>query len=171
MLSMKRILITLMCVYALSAGATIPNQEQDLYLEIKKNIGTFGAVYREVSHRYVDDIDPEDFLRAGIEGMLGTLDPYTVFLDNQQTDDLHIMTAGKYGGLGIEIGVRGKEKALTVIAPIEGGPAERLGIRPGDKIIEIDGQSTVGFTTSDAAQLLRGEAGTTVEETMVTPGF
>ncbi len=159
----KRTLIILLCAYVMTASASAPPDEADIYLQIKQNIGTFGAVYREINHRYVDNIDPEEFIKAGIEGMLGTLDPYTVFLDDEQADDLHIMTAGKYGGVGIEIGIRGKDKVLTVISPIEDTPAQRLGIRPGDKIIEIDGLSTAGFTTSDAANHLRGEAGTTVE--------
>ena len=157
-----RYLIILLCAYSLSAFAAPVRNNDDLYRQIKENIGLFGAVYRELNARYVDVIDPEEFMKAGIEGMLTTLDPYTVFLDNEAADDLHIMTAGKYGGVGIEIGIRGKDKVLTVISPIEDTPAMRLGIRPGDKIIEIDGQPTFGFSTSDAARLLRGEPGTTV---------
>jgi carboxyl-terminal processing protease len=156
-------LLILICTFSLATHAAPSRDAQDLYMQIKENIGLFGAVYREISTRYVDEIDPQEFMRAGIDGMLSTLDPYTVFLDDETASDLHIMTAGKYGGVGIEIGVRGKGKILTVISPIEGSPAERLGIRPGDKIIEISGESTYGFTTSDAADLLRGEAGTSVD--------
>lgn len=163
MTRLTRILILLLCAYTLSTAAASSSNNEDIYLQIKENIGLFGAVYRELNTRYVDCINPEEFMRAGIEGMLSTLDPYTVFLDSEAADDLHIMTAGQYGGVGIEIGVRGKDKALTVISPIEDTPAMRLGIRPGDKIIEINGQSTVGFSTSDAAELLRGEPGTTAE--------
>lgn len=151
------------CISTLEAHAVPSNDTDDIYTQIKENIGLFGAVYREISTRYVDEIDPQEFMRAGIDGMLSTLDPYTVFLDEKTAGDLHIMTAGEYGGVGIEIGVRGKDKVLTVISPIEDSPAARLGIRPGDKIVEINGQSTYGFTTSDAADLLRGEAGTTVD--------
>lgn len=154
------------CISTLAANAVPSNDTGDIYMQIKENIGLFGAVYREISTRYVDEIDPQEFMRAGIDGMLSTLDPYTVFLDTETASDLHIMTAGKYGGVGIEIGVRGKEKILTVISPIEDSPASRLGIRPGDKIIEINGESTYGYTTSDAAELLRGEAGTTVDITI-----
>ncbi|MBU1651916.1 S41 family peptidase [bacterium] len=161
-----RYLLIILCAYQLSAFADVPANQADIYLQIKENIGIFGTVYRELNNRYVDTIDPEAFMQAGIEGMLSTLDPYTVFLDNDESDDLHIMTAGKYGGVGIEIGVRGKDKVLTVISPIEGGPAERLGIRPGDKIVEIDSISTAGFSTSDAAQHLRGDPGTSVTITV-----
>ncbi len=161
----KYLIITLVAL-SIAVNAAVPQEKADLYLRIKKNIGLFGAVYREVNDRYVDRIDPDAFIQAGIEGMLSTLDPYTVFLDNEATEDLNIMTAGQYGGVGIEIGVRGKDKALTVIAPIEGGPAQRLGIRPGDKIVEIEGESTRGFSTSDAATRLRGEPGTEVTITI-----
>jgi len=149
-------------ILATFAGAAPPANEMDLYLQIKENIGLFGTVYREISSKYVDQVDPEAFMRAGIEGMLSTLDPYTVFLDDDAADDLHIMTAGQYGGVGIEIGVRGKDKVLTVISPIEDTPAERQGIRPGDRIIEIEGHSTAGFTTDQAAEYLRGDPGTKV---------
>lgn len=145
------------------ATASVPANEADRYLQIKENIGLFGAVYREITAKYVDEIDPAEFVRAGIDGMLSKLDPYTVFLDNEAADDLHIMTAGQYGGVGIEIGVRGKDKVLTVISPIEDTPAQRVGIRPGDRIIEISGQSTFGFTTDQAATLLRGDPGTKVD--------
>jgi carboxyl-terminal processing protease len=155
-------LFLLTAVFSVGAIASPPANDVDLYLQIKENIGLFGTIYREVNSKYVDQIDPEEFMRAGIEGMLGTLDPYTVFLDDNAADDLHIMTAGQYGGVGIEIGVRGKDKALTVIAPIEGTPAQRMGIHPGDRIIEIEGQDAVGFTTDQAAALLRGEPGTRV---------
>jgi len=157
------LVVALLGIMALGAGATAPANEAERYMQIKENIGLFGTVYREISSKYVDDIDPEAFVRAGINGMLGSLDPYTTFLDNDQADDLHIMTAGQYGGVGIEIGVRGRDKVLTVISPIEGTPAQRVGIRPGDRIIDIDGQSTLGFTTDQAATLLRGQPGSKVD--------
>jgi len=157
------LMVAVLGIMALSAGATAPANEAERYMQIKENIGLFGTVYREISSKYVDDIDPEAFVRAGINGMLGSLDPYTTFLDNDQADDLHIMTAGQYGGVGIEIGIRGRDKILTVISPIEGTPAQRVGIRPGDRIIDIDGHSTFGFTTDQAATLLRGQPGSKVD--------
>jgi len=138
----------------------------DLYESITRNVNLFGTLYREVSMNYVDQINPESFIRAGIDGMLSTLDPYTEFYDQEETDELKIMTQGKYGGIGIQIGLRGPERQLTIIAPIEGTPGWRLGLRPGDKIIQIDGESTYGFTTSDAAKRMRGTPGDTVRITI-----
>jgi carboxyl-terminal processing protease len=162
MIRLRHLFITLALCYALNAMSDPVVTGNDLYQQIKDNIGVYGAVYREINSRYVDFVDPNKFMRAGIEGMLSTLDPYTVFMDNKEADDLHIMTAGEYGGVGIEIGIRGKEKILTVISPMDDTPAQRQGIKPGDKIIEIAGKSTIGFTTADAADNLRGEVGTKV---------
>ena len=142
----------------------------DLYFQIRKNIGLFGRVYREITAKYVDEVDPEDFLRAGIEGMLATLDPYTVYFDKKAGENLKIMTTGKYGGLGIQIGIRGKDKVLTVIAPIEGTPAARLGIHAGDRIIEIEGNSTKGYSLEKTVSLLRGKPGTKVTITISRAG-
>ncbi|MBZ0264998.1 S41 family peptidase [bacterium] len=143
----------------------------DLYQAITRNINLFGALYREVSMNYVDQVNPEAFIRAGIDGMLSTLDPYTEFYEEEETDELEIMTRGKYGGIGIQIGLRGPERELTIIAPIEGTPGYRIGLRPGDRIVEIDGQSTEGFSTSDAAQIMRGTPGDTVRISILRYGL
>ncbi|HEB85306.1 MAG TPA: PDZ domain-containing protein [Bacteroidetes bacterium] len=137
--------------------------EEDLIRSIRRNINVFGTVYREISLKYVDPVSPEAFIRAGINGMLGSLDPYTEYYDKpEETDDLRIMTRGKYGGIGIQIGLRGQDRVLTIISPMEGTPAWRLGLRAGDQIIKINGESTKGFSTSDAAKRMRGIPGTDV---------
>ena len=160
----RRLLVILMAAVWLApvAQAARTSSQDSLYEQIRRNISLFGDVYREITLRYVDTIDPEKFVRAGIEGMLSTLDPYTVFIPEDETDDLDLITSGRYGGVGIEIGVRGRDKVLTVISAMDESPAQRVGIRSGDRIIEIDTVSTQGFSTSDAARLLRGAAGTQV---------
>ncbi|MCX6600982.1 MAG: S41 family peptidase, partial [bacterium] len=160
----RRLLLLLITVVWLapSAQAARSSSQDSLYEQIRRNISLFGDVYREITLRYVDTIDPEKFVRAGVEGMLSTLDPYTVFIPEDETDDLDLITSGRYGGVGIEIGVRGRDKVLTVISAMDESPAQRVGIRSGDRIIEIDTVSTQGFSTSDAARLLRGAAGTQV---------
>ena len=71
----------------------------ELYAKIHHNMGLFGDIYREISLRYVDQIDPDEFVQAGINGMLETLDPYTVYIPQEDTDDLDVITYGKYGGV------------------------------------------------------------------------
>lgn len=134
--------------------------------DIRQNIMLFGEIYRLVSMRYVDRIDPEEFLKAGIDGMLSTLDPYTEYVEPEGTEELQIMTSGKYGGVGIRISTRGPERVLTVVSPMEGTPAWRQGIRSGDEIIKIEDEFTKGFSTGDAAKRMRGEPGTTVTLTI-----
>jgi carboxyl-terminal processing protease len=138
-------------------------ERREIVRSIRENIGLFGEIYRQISLRYVDKVNPETFLKAGIDGMLATLDPYTEYIEPEGTDDIRIMSQGRYGGVGLQIGTRGEDRILTVISPMEGTPAWRLGIRAGDQILEIDGETTIGFTTSDAAQKLRGVPGEPVE--------
>lgn len=148
-----------------------PKTDEQLYQEIRSNIKLFGKVYREVNAKYVDEIDGDEFIKAGIKGMLETLDPYTVFYEPDQVEQLNMLTTGEYGGVGIEIGLKGKNKELTVIAPIDDTPASRKGIRAGDVIIAVNGKSTRGWATSDASAVIRGEQGTDVTLSIRRVGY
>ncbi len=133
----------------------------DYYFEIEKNIALFGKVYEEVTKRYVEEIDPEEFMKAGINGMLRTLDPYTMYIEREGNAELKLMTTGKYGGVGMRIAKR-DGWATVIEPPFEGTPSKRAGIREGDKIIEVDGKSTKDLSISETAERLRGEIGTEV---------
>ena len=159
-------------VSAFAVEATQPDtSRENLYREVTSQIKLFGEIYRGVNLQYVDPVNPEQFVKAAIDGMLGTLDPYTVFFEPEQTGELDIITQGEYGGVGIEIGLRGGDKALTVIAPIEDTPAARKGLHAGDLIIAVDGKSTKGFSTADASKAIRGPNGTEVTLTILRQGF
>ena len=95
------------------------------------------AVYKEISLNYVDDIDPEKFMREGIKGMLNSLDPYTIFIDENKKEDIDLITNGKYGGVGISIGIRGDN--VTVVEVLDGYSAQKQGIRIGDILLEASG--------------------------------
>jgi len=133
----------------------------DYYHQIKKNIEVFGRVYQEIAEKYVEEVDPEKFMKAGIEGMLSTLDPYTVLVEKEDNAELQIMSSGKYGGLGMRIGLRSGWPTV-VEPPFEGTPSLKAGIREGDQIIEVDGESTKGLTVSKVANFLRGQIGSEV---------
>ena len=133
----------------------------DLYLSINKNIDLFGQVYKEVTMNYVDEVDPEKFMQAGIDGMLETLDPYTVFYGDHEGEEIDLITHGEYGGVGISIGAR--DGYITVIAPMEGYSAEKQGIRAGDRIIEIDGEKIFNMNPDSVRSRVRGEPGTVVK--------
>ncbi len=142
-----------------SRGANV--SKPDFYFEIDKNLKLFGKVYEEIATRYVEEVDPEKFMKSGINGMLDNLDPYTVFVEQEGNNELQIMTKGKYGGVGMRIAKR--EGWPTVVEPpFEGTPAAKAGIREGDQIIEVDGVATNNLSISETAQRLRGEIGTAV---------
>lgn len=143
-----------------STGFVFPGDGSD-YFKIDKSIDTFGAIFKEIIRNYVDQVDPEKFMRAGIRGMLGTLDPYTIFIDAHEKEEVDLITTGKYGGIGITIGVR--DGVITVLSPMEGYAAFRQGIRAGDRILEIDGIRVTGMRIDSVRAMVRGEPGTEVK--------
>ena len=133
---------------------------KDIYKQVRENQSLMNDVYRHLITNYVDDINLDVFTKMSINNMLYDLDPYTVYLENEERSGIEMLTKGKYGGIGIQIGKR--EKVLTVIAPIENTPAKRAGIVSGDKIIKIDSTAAVGLSMDDAAKLIRGVKGSQV---------
>jgi len=133
----------------------------DIYFEIAKNLDLLGRVYKEITFNYVDEIEPENFLRSGIQGMLSSLDPYTIFIDEKKIEDIDLITNGKYGGVGISIGVRGND--VTVVEIMDGYAAQRQGLQIGDIIIGAGGSPITPDNIDDISSLVKGEPGTTVE--------
>ncbi len=134
---------------------------KDPFFQIRKNFTIFSEVISEVNEFYVVEIDPERSIRRGINAMLETLDPYTVLIDESQTQDIDMMTTGSYAGVGIEVGARRGE--LVVIAPVDGYSAQRKGVRAGDVIVSINGISVSGMSPDDLNAQMRGQVGTTVD--------
>jgi carboxyl-terminal processing protease len=153
--------LTLTLFFGLLAltGFVFPG-DNDFYFKVNKGIDIFGKVYKEIVTNYVDNVDPERFMRSGIDGMLGTLDPYTVFIDESEKEEVDLITTGKYGGIGITIGAR--DGMITVLNPMEGYSAFKQGIRAGDKILEVDGRKVTGMRLDSVRALVRGQPGTEV---------
>ena len=120
----------------------------------------FSEVLRTVEMKYAEEVDSEELIKSAIDGMLGSLDPHSQLMEPEEHSNLLIGTKGRFGGLGIQIGLR--DEVLTVISPLEGTPAYRLGIQAGDRIIEIEGESTAGISLREAVKKLRGQPGTQV---------
>ena len=148
--------LILMSVSLVFLGA----EKKDIYKQVRKNQSLINDVYRHLVTNYVDDIDLDAFTKMSINNLLLDLDPYTVYMENEERSGIEMLTKGKYGGVGIQIGRR--EKVLTVISPMENSPAKRAGIISGDKIIKIDDQETEGLSMDDAAKLIRGKKGSQV---------
>jgi carboxyl-terminal processing protease len=123
----------------------------------------------KIHTRYMEDVDPESLVESGIEGMLANLDPYSVILKPKTYNALMENTHGKYEGVGMQIDLR--DNRVTIVAPMEGTPAWRMGFRAGDQIMKIDSTSTDGMNTEDASNLMRGPAGTKVKLTIKRPGI
>lgn len=135
-------------------------RQGDLYFQIKKQLTIFSDVYKEVATIYVDEVSPEKMMRSGVNAMLKELDPYTVFIDEGEQQQMEIISQGTYGGIGIDAGFRGDH--IVVIAPLEGYPAERAGIRPGDVILSVNEVSVEGMSPEEVQQLTIGDAGTSL---------
>jgi carboxyl-terminal processing protease len=129
----------------------------------------FSEVFNEIKRKYVEDVPSSDMIVDAINGMLEGLDPHTVFLDPRNYEELMIDTRGKFEGLGIVISLR--EDILTVITPIEGTPAYELGIQAGDRILQIEGESTRGVSLVEAVNSLRGPKGTEVTISILREGM
>ena len=133
----------------------------DAFFQIRKNFTIFSEVIQELNELYVVEINPERTIRRGINAMLETLDPYTVLIDESQTQDIDLISTGSYAGVGIEVGARNGE--LVVIAPVEGYSAHRQGVRAGDVIVSVNGIPASELTPDDLTLQMRGQIGSTVE--------
>ncbi len=134
--------------------------DNDIYFQISKNIELFGKIYKEVAVNYVEDVDPEEFMLAGIKGMLSSLDPYTNFIDENLQKDIDVITKGIYGGIGASVGIRNNE--VTIIDLLEGYSAQRQGIKIGDVIAKIDDNNISVDNYERLTEFLKGEPGTLV---------
>ena len=134
--------------------------KSDVYRELAHSQRLINEVYKSLITRYADRLDTEKFTKTVINNILDGLDPYTVYLEDDEKKGLDLLTKGKYGGVGINLGER--DKKLTVISPIDNSPAKHKGIIAGDIIIKIDGSPTEEMSLDDAASHIRGPKGTDV---------
>jgi carboxyl-terminal processing protease len=137
------------------------------YFEVTKNLDIFTTLYKELNTYYVDTLNPEKLMHAGIDDMLGNLDPYTDYIPEENMDDYRLQTTGRYGGIGAVIGTR--NEWVIVTEPYEGFPAAKAGLQAGDKIIEVDGKSAKNYKTDQVSAMLKGKPGTEVEVKIKRP--
>ncbi len=154
----------LLLVMATNAYAQNRPQSTNLYSQVQ----LFSEVLQKLKQFYVTDLSDEELIKAAIQGMLGSTDPHTNYFTADEFKDFTTSTKGAFGGLGIQIDKIGDY--ITVVSPIEGTPAYRMGITAGDKIIKVNGESVVGLSTDEAIKRMRGDVGSRVEITIGRPG-
>ena len=136
--------------------------------EISKNFDIFYTLVRELNLFYVDEVKPDKLIKTGIDDMLETLDPYTVYIPESEMDDFKFMTTGEYAGIGAMISKRGN--TIIVAEPYEGFPAQKSGLRAGDVFVEVDGKPVNKMVVSDVSEILKGPAKKIVKVKMLRPG-
>ncbi len=142
-----------------------PSKNKDIYEQLR----LFSQVLDLVQRSYVKEVDPQELIYGAIQGMLSNLDPHSSFLKPDDYKELQIETKGSFTGIGIEITIR--DGVLTVVAPIEGTPAWKAGLKPGDKILKINGKPTKNMSLLEAVKLLRGPKGTKVTISILRKGW
>ena len=137
-------------------------QAEDMPIE---ELRLFAEVFGRIKQDYVESVDDTTLLEHAVQGMLSGLDPHSSYLTPEEYKELEIGTSGKFGGLGIEVGM--EDGFVKVISPIDDTPAQRAGVQAGDLIIRLDDQPVKGMTLSEAVDRMRGEPGTTITLTIV----
>lgn len=166
---MKRVIkfSAILVIFVFGVAAT-HSPTSDKYFEILKNIEIFTNLYREVNTYYVDDLDPGKLMRTGIDAMMESLDPYTNYISESDIEGYRFMTEGKYSGIGAMSKKMGDFVTITEL--YKDNSADKAGLRPGDQIVAIDGQSAKGRKPADVNNIMRGFPGTEVELTIRRPG-
>ncbi len=141
----------------------------DNYFEIAKNIEIFTSLYKELNTFYVDETKPGELMKTGITSMLKSLDPYTIYYPESRIEDYRFLTTGKYGGIGITSHFN-KENEFVITTVYEGFPADKAGLKPGDIVRQIAGKTFEDKTPDEIGQLIKGQAGTTLQLTVYRAG-
>jgi carboxyl-terminal processing protease len=156
-------------VFSAVAGAWLLQQGAERAENVYVRVRVLQEIVDRISSSYVEEVDPRTLYDSAIDGVIRDLgDPHTSLIPASDYEDLRIRTEGEYGGVGLEVSDR--NGIVTVVSPIPGGPAERVGVRAGDRFLEIDGLRVDTLVTDQVVELLRGRPGTQVTVKMLRPG-
>lgn len=153
---MKKIIL----LFAILMGFLSPKMFAQNDFEIAKNVDIFVSILKELNAKYADEISPGDLVKSAIDGMLNSLDPYSVYYPESQIEDYRMMTTGQYGGIGALIQTQGEY--IVISEPYFDTPSQKVGLRAGDRILKINGQSTKGKTSDEVSTILKGQPGSTL---------
>ena len=165
---MKKNLFALGIVAIVATTFAFTTKSNNKYFEISKNIEIFTNIYKELNTWYVDELDPATVMKQGIDAMLGSLDPYTNYFSESQIESYRYQSDSKYEGIGAD--VRLIDGMPTIADPYEDSPAIKAGLKAGDQVLEINGQSTSGRSAEEVKSFMRGVPGTDVQLRVKRPG-
>jgi carboxyl-terminal processing protease len=168
MKSVKFSLFSLFVFFAIFTACGKPSAEAKASGDFYEEVSRLNRVLSEINLKYVEEVDPGEITDAAVSGIRSVLDPNTAVLDPKASDNLKLATDGEFGGIGIHIGVRDNMK--TVISPMFGTPAYKLGLMAGDRITQVDGKPTKDLTLDETIDKLRGKVGTDVTITIAREG-
>jgi carboxyl-terminal processing protease len=149
-------------------AAPILAQEAENERTVYEQLDLFGDIFERVRSSYVEEVEDKELIESAINGMLTHLDPHSSYLPPDDFDDMRVQTRGEFGGLGIE--VTQENGFVKVVSPIEGTPADRAGVQPGDLITQVDGESVMGLNLNEAVDLMRGPVGSEITITITREG-
>lgn len=152
---MKRFFLTMIAVLLLTAPLKAQND-----FEIAKNVDIFVSILKELNEKYADEISPGKLTKTAIDAMLTSLDPYTVYYPESEIENFRMMTTGQYGGVGALIQQHGKD--VVISEPYDGSPSQKAGLRAGDIVRKVNGQSLEGKNSSDVSAAMKGQPGSTL---------
>ncbi len=164
---MKKLLILSICILPFIGQSQIES-ESDIDFEILKNLELFEMVYKNVDLYYVDESNPGELMKTGIDAMLAELDPYTNYIPESKMEDYKLMTTGQYGGIGAII--RLVDDEVMIIDPHENFPAHKAGLLAGDVFIEIDGKNVEDLSSPEISEKLKGQPGKSLDLKMSRQG-
>lgn len=143
-------------------------QEAEKTVSVYEQLDLFGDIFERIRAQYVEEVDTEQLVEAAINGMLTSLDPHSSYLSAKDFDDMQEQTRGEFGGLGIE--VTQEDGFVKVVAPMDDTPADKAGMKAGDYITHVNGESVLGLTLDDAVDKMRGPVGSEIIITVVREG-
>lgn len=159
-LSFGKLLIVFAIVLVAGISMAFLGNQETREFRIGKNLDIFFSLFRELNTFYVDEINPDKIIKTGIDDMLKSLDPYTVYYPETEIDEFTFMTTGKYGGIGSQVRNNGEYAIITEV--YRGFPADKVGIKPGDIMKKVDGISLKGLSTDKVSEKLKGDPGTPI---------
>jgi len=166
---MRKLTLIALAAFALALAPTAARAQAN-DAAVARNLALFNKLYKELVTYYVDTIDADHSIQTAIDAMLYEMDPYTEYISAKEAKDFLVVSTGEYGGIGSYINQRtGDKKGVYISGPYAGSPAAKAGLRSGDRIIMIDGDSATNWTSEQVSQRLKGQPGTTVRLRVARP--